>query len=56
MISRKEHVTRLQGLLDLGLSAETSSWELQETTWNRSKKKGLNNAHTVLIDHYSKDR
>ena len=56
MISRKEHVTRLQGLLDLGLSAETSSWELQETTWSRSKKKGLNNAHTVLIDHYSKDR
>jgi polyphosphate kinase len=56
MISRKEHVTRLQGLLDLGLSDETSSWELQKTTWSRSMKKGLNNVHTVLIDHYSKDR
>lgn len=56
MISRKEHVTRLQGLLDLGLSDETSSWELQKTTWSRSMKKGLKNVHTVLIDHYSKDR
>jgi polyphosphate kinase len=56
MISRKEHVSRLQGLLDLGLSAETSSWELQETVWSRSEKKGLANAHSVLIEHYSKDR
>jgi polyphosphate kinase len=56
MIQRKEHVIRLQGLLDLGLSEETSSWELKETTWSRSKKKGLANTHSVLIDHYSKDR
>ena len=56
LIQRKEHVTRLQGLLDLGLSDETSSWELEETTWTRNKKKGLANAHSVLIDHYAKDR
>jgi polyphosphate kinase len=56
LIQRKEHMTRLQGLLDLGLSEETSSWELKETTWTRSKKKGLANVHAVLIDHYAKDR
>jgi len=56
LIQRKEHITRLQGLLDLGLSEETSSWELKETTWIRSKKKGLANVHAVLIDHYAKDR
>ena len=56
LIQRKEHVTRLQGLLDLGLSEETASWELAETTWTRNKKKGLANAHSVLIDHYAKDR
>ena len=56
LIQRKEHVIRLQGLLDLGLSEETSSWHLKETTWSRSTKKGLTNAHSVLIDHYAKDR
>jgi len=56
LVQRKEHMTRLQGLLDLGLSEETSSWELKETTWTRSKKKGLANVHGVLIDHYAKDR
>jgi polyphosphate kinase len=56
LVQRKEHMTRLQGLLDLGLSEETSSWELAQTTWTRSKKKGLANVHSVLIDHYAKDR
>jgi len=56
LIQRKEHQLRLQGLLDLGLSEETSSWHLKETTWSRPTKKGLINAHAVLIDHYSKDR
>jgi polyphosphate kinase len=56
LIQRKEHMARLQGLLDLGLSEETASWELEETTWTRNKKKGLANAHSVLIDHYAKDR
>ena len=56
LIQRKEHQLRLQGLLDLGLSEETSSWHLKETTWSRPTKKGLINAHAVLIEHYSKDR
>ena len=56
LIQRKEHQVRLQGLLDLGLSDETSSWHLTETTWSRPSKKGLTNVHAELIDHYSKDR
>ncbi|MFY7824528.1 MAG: RNA degradosome polyphosphate kinase [Candidatus Planktophila sp.] len=56
MISRKEHEVRLQSLLDLGLSEQTSSWQLNETTWTRSGKKGLVDAHAVLVDQYSKDR
>ena len=56
LIQRKEHQTRLQELLNLGLSDETSSWQLNETTWTRPTKKGLTNVHATLIDHYSKDR
>lgn len=56
LIQRKEHQIRLQGLLDLGLSDETSSWQLKETTWSRPSRKGLTNVHAELIDHYSKDR
>ena len=56
LIQRKEHQVRLQGLLDLGLSDETSSWQLRETNWTRPTKKGLTNVHTELIEHYSKDR
>ena len=56
LIQRKEHQTRLQDLLHLGLSDETSSWQLNETTWSRPSKKGLTNVHATLIDHYSKDR
>ncbi len=56
LIQRKEHQIRLQGLLDLGLSDETSSWQLRETNWTRPMKKGLTNIHAELIDHYSKDR
>lgn len=55
MIQRKEHQLRLQGILDLGLSDETSSWSLQETTWTGPSKKGLINAHAELIKRYSKD-
>ena len=56
LIQRKEHQLRLQGLLDLSLSDETSSWQLKETTWSRPVKKGLANVHAELLDHYSKDR
>jgi polyphosphate kinase len=56
LIQRKEHQARLQELLNLGLSDETSSWQLNETTWSRPTKKGLTNVHATLIDHYSKDR
>ena len=56
LIQRKEHQSRLQDLLNLGLSDETSSWQLKETTWSRPTKKGLTNVHATLIDHYSKDR
>ena len=56
LIQRKEHQIRLQGLLDLGLSDETSSWQLKETTWSRPSRKGLTNVHSELIDQYSKDR
>jgi polyphosphate kinase len=56
MVQRKEHHVRLQSLLDLGLSEETSSWQLKETTWSRPNKKGLTNVHAELIEHYSRDR
>jgi len=56
LIQRKEHQSRLQDLLNLGLSDETSSWQLNETTWSRPTKKGLTNIHADLMKHYSKDR
>ena len=55
LIQRKEHLQRLQGLLDLGVSESTSSWELKETTWSRSTKKGLANLHVELIKKYSRE-
>jgi polyphosphate kinase len=56
MVQRKEHHVRLQSLLDLGLSSDTSSWQLDGTTWTRPTKKGLTNAHASLIELYSKER
>ena len=55
LIQRKEHLQRLQGLLDLGVSESTSSWKLKETTWSRSTKKGLANLHVELIKKYSRE-
>lgn len=55
-VQRKEHQGRLQGLLNIGLSEESSSWQLNETTWIRPSKKSLKNVHAELIDQYSKDR
>jgi len=56
MVQRKEHHVRLQSLLDLGLSSDTSSWQLDGTTWTRPTKKGLTDVHSELLDRYSKDR
>ena len=56
LVQRKEHQLRLQGILDLGLSDSTSSWSLSGTTWVKPQTKGLNNLHSELIAHYSKDR
>lgn len=53
-VDKKEHQIRLQNLLNLGLSAETSSWNLKAMQWTRSRK--LNDLHTDLSDFYSKDR
>ena len=59
-IDKKDHHARLQGIIDLGLSEDSSSWQLNGVVWTRTSKnkKGeqLNNVHSVLIKHYSKDR
>lgn len=54
LIQRKDHHQRLQGLLDLGLSESTSSWELKGTNWSRSTKKGLINLHAELMKKYAR--
>ena len=56
LVQRKEHLVRLQEILNLGLSDETFSWSLKETTWSKPNKKSLTNAHAHLIEHYSKER
>ena len=56
LVQRKEHHVRLQYLLDLGLSSDTSSWQLDGTTWTRPIKKSATNVHAALIEHYSKER
>ncbi|NCV79472.1 MAG: RNA degradosome polyphosphate kinase [Actinobacteria bacterium] len=56
LVQRKEHHVRLQYLLDLGLSSDTSSWQLDGTTWTRPTKKSATNVHAALIEHYSKER
>ncbi len=59
-IDRKEHQHRLQEILDLGLSDQTSSWSLTGTNWSResSDDTGQSRAdvHAVLIEHYRKNR
>ena len=59
-IDRKEHQQRLQEILDLGLSDQTSSWNLTGTNWSRegSDDTGQSRAdvHAVLIEHYRKNR
>ena len=59
-VDRKEHHARLQEILDLGLSDQTSSWELTGTQWIRrscdEQGKPLIDVHTTLIKNYGKNR
>ena len=59
-IDRKEHQHRLQEILDLGLSDQTSSWSLTGTNWSRESSddtgKSCADLHSTLIEHYRKNR
>ena len=59
-IDKKEHQNRLQEILDLGLSADSSSWQLSGIDWKRvsknNKGEGLLDVHSAFIHIYSKDR
>ena len=59
-IDKKEHQHRLQEILDLGLSADSSSWQLSGVDWKRvsknNKGEGLLDVHSAFIHTYSKDR
>lgn len=54
-VDKKEHQIRLQNMLNLGLSEETSSWHLKGSQWSRASK-NLKDMQTDLANHYSKDR
>ena len=54
-VDKKEHQTRLQNMLNLDLSEETSSWHLKASQWSRTSK-NLKDMQTDLANHYSKDR
>ena len=59
-IDKKEHQHRLQEILDLGLSADSSSWQLSGIDWKRvsknNKGEALLDVHSAFIHTYSKDR
>jgi len=59
-IDKKEHQNRLQEILDLGLSAESSSWQLSGIEWTRvsknSKGEALLDVHSSFIHTYSRER
>ena len=59
-IDKKEHQHRLQEILDLGLSANSSSWQLSGIDWKRVSKnnngEALLDVHSAFIHTYSKDR
>jgi polyphosphate kinase len=59
-IDKKEHQHRLQEILDLGLSADSSSWQLTGTDWVRvsknSKGQALLDVHSAFIHTYSRER
>ena len=59
-IDKKEHQHRLQEIIDLGLSLESSSWQLTGTEWTRvsknSRGEALLDVHAVFIHNYSRER
>jgi len=59
-IDKKEHQNRLQEILDLGLSPDSSSWQLSGTDWVRvsknSKGQALLDVHSAFIHTYSRER
>ena len=59
-IDKKEHQNRLQEILDLGLSADSSSWKLSGIDWVRvsknSKGQALLDVHSAFIHTYSRER
>ena len=59
-IDKKEHQHRLQEIIDLGLSAEASRWQLTGTDWVRKSKntqgQALLDVHAALIHEYSMGR
>ena len=59
-IDKKEHQNRLQEILDLGLSADSSSWQLSGIEWTRvsknSKGEALLDVHSSFIHTYSRER
>ena len=54
-VDKKEHQIRLQNMLNLGFSEETSSWHLKGSQWSRTSK-NLKDMQSDLANHYSKDR
>ena len=59
-VDKKEHHQRLQGILDIGLSDQTSSWELHRTKWMRKSidEHGMpkRDVHASMIELYSRNR
>ena len=57
-VEKKDHHQRLQALIDLGLSDQTSSWQLTGTEWTRrsidSNGNSLIDVHAMMIKHYAK--
>lgn len=51
-VEKKDHQVRLQQLLDLSSSADTSAWNLKGKAWSRSSK-GLKDVHSELSQMYS---
>lgn len=58
-VDKREHHQRLQGILDLGLSDQTSGWELTGTQWMRTscddQGRPLNDLHAMMINLYAKN-